>query len=97
MIRYCRESLSPFNGIVEGVPAGLPIHENDIAFTSHDVKKDMDVVQNGWERPFLLVQAFVLKQWLSHCSLLENRAFEKDKANWPVVMNKEIEADGIEK
>ena len=104
MIRYITagESHGPgLTGIVEGVPAGLPIHENDIAI--HLARRQKGYGRGGrmaWEKDRAIISSGVRfgKTMAGPIALyLENRAFEKDKANWPVVMNKEIEADGIEK
>jgi len=104
MIRYITagESHGPgLTGIVEGVPAGLPIHENEIAI--HLARRQKGYGRGGrmaFERDRAIISSGVRfgKTMAGPIALfMENRAFEKDKANWPVVMNKEAEADGIEK
>lgn len=104
MIRYITagESHGPgLTGIVEGVPAGLAIHEDDIA--EHLARRQKGYGRGGrmaWEKDRAIIGSGVRfgKTMAGPISLyLENRAFEKDKANWPVVMNKESEAEGIEK
>ena len=104
MIRYftAGESHGPgLSGIVEGVPAGLEITENEIA--EHLARR-----QEGYGRGGRM--AFEKDRAINSSGVrfgktiggpialyMENRAFQKDKDGWPVVMNKETEADGIEK
>lgn len=104
MIRYLTagESHGPgLTGIVEGVPAGLPITEEYIA--EHLARRQKGYGRGGrmaWEKDRAIISSGVRfgKTMAGPIAMfLENRAFEKDKANWPVVMNKETEADGIEK
>lgn len=104
MIRYLTagESHGPgLSGIVEGIPAGLEITEDEIA--EHLVRRQQGYGRGGrmaFEKDRAIINSGVrfgktiggpIAMWM------ENRAFQKDKANWPVVMNKETEADGIEK
>ncbi|MGB0345851.1 MAG: chorismate synthase [Balneolaceae bacterium] len=104
MIRYITagESHGPgLTGIVEGVPAGLSILEDEIAI--HLARRQKGYGRGGrmaWEKDRAIISSGVRfgKSMAGPIALfLENRAFEKDAANWPVVMNKEVEADGIEK
>ncbi len=104
MIRYLTagESHGPgLTGIVEGVPAGLPITEDYIA--EHLARRQKGYGRGGrmaWEKDRAIISSGVRfgKTMAGPIAMfLENRAFEKDKANWPVVMNKETEAEGIEK
>lgn len=104
MIRYftAGESHGPgLTGIVEGVPAGLPIKEKDIAI--HLARRQKGYGRGGrmaWEKDRAIISSGVRfgKTIAGPIAMfLENRAFEKDEANWPVVMNKEEEADGIDK
>lgn len=104
MIRYLTagESHGPgLTGIVEGVPAGLELSEDYIA--KHLVRRQQGYGRGGrmaFEKDFATISSGLRfgKTIGGPISLyMENRAFEKDKSNWPVVMNKEKEADGIEK
>ena len=104
MIRYftAGESHGPgLTGIVEGVPAGLAITENDIAL--HLARRQEGYGRGGrmaFEKDRAEITSGVRfgKTMAGPIALyMENRAFQKDAANWPVVMNKEIEAEGIEK
>lgn len=104
MIRYLTagESHGPgLTGIVEGVPAGLSITEEDIAH--HLVRRQQGYGRGGrmaFEKDYAAINSGVRfgKTMGGPISLyMENRAFKKDAADWPVVMNKENEAEGIEK
>ena len=104
MIRYftAGESHGPaLTGIVEGVPAGLSISENDIA--EHLARRQQGYGRGGrmaFEKDRAEITSGVRfgKTMAGPIALtMPNRAFQKDAANWPVVMNKETEADGIEK
>jgi chorismate synthase len=104
MIRYftAGESHGPgLSGIVEGVPAGLEITEDEIAH--HLARRQQGYGRGGrmaFEKDRATINSGVrfgktiggpIAMWM------ENRAFKKDAAGWPVVMNKETEAEGIEK
>ncbi len=104
MIRYftAGESHGPgLTGIVEGIPAGLPITENELA--EHLARRQQGYGRGGrmaFEKDLATISSGVRfgKTMGGPIALyMENRAFQKDKANWPVVMNKETEAEGIEK
>ena len=104
MIRYftAGESHGPgLSGIVEGVPAGLPITEDAIA--EHLARRQQGYGRGGrmaFEKDRAIINSGVRfgKTMGGPIALwMENRAFQKDAAGWPVVMNKETEADGIEK
>lgn len=104
MIRYftAGESHGPgLSGIVEGVPAGLEITENEIA--EHLARRQEGYGRGGrmaFEKDRAIISSGVRfgKTIGGPIALyMENRAFQKDKDGWPVVMNKETEADGIEK
>lgn len=104
MIRYftAGESHGPgLTGIVEGVPAGMPLLEDDIAHHLH--RRQQGYGRGGrmaFEKDHATISSGVRfgKTMGGPIALyMNNRAFEKDKAGWPVVMNKETEADGIEK
>lgn len=104
MIRYLTagESHGPsLTGIVEGVPAGVQVTEDDIM---HHLARRQEGYGRGGRMAFEKDRAEITsgvrfgKTMGGPISLvMENRAFQKDAAGWPVVMNKEIEADGIEK
>lgn len=104
MIRYLTagESHGPgLTGIVEGIPAGLPVTEDEIA--EHLARRQKGYGRGGrmaFEKDRAIIQSGLRfgKTMGSPVALyMENRAFAKDDANWPVVMNKESEAEGIEK
>ncbi|HBQ60480.1 MAG TPA: chorismate synthase [Balneolaceae bacterium] len=96
------ESHGPqLTGIVEGVPAGLQITEEDIA--THLVRRQKGYGRGGrmaFEKDFATISSGLRfgKTMGGPIALsMPNRAFEKDEAGWPTVMNKKEEADGIEK
>lgn len=104
MIRYLTagESHGPaLTGIVEGVPAGLPLSENHLS--EHLARRQEGYGRGGrmaFEKDIATINSGVRfgKTMGGPISLhMPNRAFQKDDAGWPVVMNKETEADGIEK
>lgn len=104
MIRYLTagESHGPaLTGIVEGVPAGLPLTENDLAL--HLARRQKGYGRGGrmaFEKDRAIFNSGVRfgKTMGGPISMImENRAFQKDAAGWPTVMNKETEVDGIEK
>lgn len=104
MIRYLTagESHGPkLSGIVEGVPAGLPLKESDIAI--HLARR-----QKGYGRGGRMAFESDMAEILSGVRFgktiggpislqINNKAFTKDKDNWPVVMNKEGDGEGVEK
>lgn len=104
MIRYITagESHGPeLTGIVEGVPAGLPLTEDEIAI--HLVRRQQGYGRGGrmaFEKDFATITSGLRfgKTMGGPIALnMPNRAFKKDANGWPVVMNKETEAEGIEK
>ncbi|MEX0844347.1 MAG: chorismate synthase, partial [Balneolaceae bacterium] len=104
MIRYLTagESHGPeLTGIVEGVPAGLPLTEDEIA--THLVRRQQGYGRGGrmaFEKDFATITSGLRfgKTMGGPIALnMPNRAFKKDDDGWPVVMNKETEAEGIEK
>lgn len=104
MIRYLTagESHGPqLTGIIEGVPAGLPISENDIAL--HLARRQKGYGRGGRmafekDRAEILSGVRFGKTMGSPIALqMPNRAFKKDKNNWPVVMNKEGDGSGVER
>lgn len=104
MIRYLTagESHGPsLTGIVEGIPAGLPVSEDDIAL--HLARRQQGYGRGGrmaFEKDRAEFQSGVRfgKTMGGPISLhMPNRAFKKDDANWPVVMNKEGDGKDVEK
>lgn len=104
MIRYftAGESHGPgLTGIVEGVPAGLDLTEDYIA--GHLVRRQQGYGRGGrmaFEKDRASIQSGVRFQKTMGSPIalsLVNRAFEKDKSNWPVVMAKEGVRGDIEK
>jgi len=103
MIRYLTagESHGPrLTGIIEGIPAGLPISEEDIAL--HLARRQKGYGRGG-RMAFEKDKAEILsgvrfgKTLGSPIALqLPNRAFKKDEANWPKVMNKEGDGDDVD-
>lgn len=104
MIRYLTagESHGPeLTGIVEGVPAGLEITEDQIA--THLVRRQQGYGRGGrmaFEKDFATITSglrFGKTMGGPIAMTMPNRAFKKDDAGWPTVMNKETEAEDIEK
>jgi chorismate synthase len=103
MIRYLTagESHGPqLTGIVEGIPAGLPLSEDDLALQLARRQKGYG---RGGRMAFEKDKAEILsgvrfgKTTGAPIALqIQNRAYEKDADNWPVVMNKEGDGKGIE-
>lgn len=104
MIRYLTagESHGPeLTGIIEGLPAGLPITEDIIALQlarrqkgygrggRMAFEKDKAQIMSGVRFGKTLGGPVALR--------LPNRAFQKDKQNWPNVMAKDGSGEGIEK
>ncbi len=104
MIRYLTagESHGPeLTGVVEGVPAGLPLTEDEIALQlarrqkgygrggRMAFEKDRAVITSGVRFGHTMGGPIALR--------LINRAYEKDKAGWPVVMAKEGAGEGVER
>jgi len=104
MIRYLTagESHGPeLTGIIEGVPAGLPLTEDIIALQlarrqkgygrggRMAFEKDKAKIMSGVRFGKTLGGPIALR--------LPNRAFQKDKQNWPNVMAKDGTGEGIEK
>ncbi|MGN8225306.1 chorismate synthase [Gracilimonas sp. BCB1] len=96
------ESHGPsLTGIVEGVPAGLPLTEEEIA--THLVRRQQGYGRGGrmaFEKDFATISSglrFGKTMGGPIAMSMPNRAFEKDDAGWPTVMNKKEEAEGIEK
>ena len=104
MIRYytAGESHGPeLTGIVEGIPAGLTITESYIE--NHLVRRQQGYGRGGrmaFEKDHAKILSGVRfsKTTGAPISLsMINRAFEKDKDNWPVVMAKEGERGDVER
>ncbi len=104
MIRYytAGESHGPeLTGIVEGVPAGLTVTEKDIE--NHLIRRQQGYGRGGrmaFEKDHAEILSGVRfsKTTGAPISLsMINRAFKKDKDNWPVVMSKEGERGDVEK
>lgn len=104
MIRYFTsgESHGPsLTGIVEGVPAGLSIHEDEIEH--HLVRRQKGYGRGGrmaFEKDRATIQSGVRFEKTTGAPIaltMPNRAYEKDKSNWPVVMAKEGTRGDVEK
>lgn len=104
MIRYFTsgESHGPsLTGIVEGVPAGLNIHEDEIEH--HLVRRQKGYGRGGrmaFEKDRATIQSGVRFGKTSGAPIaltMPNRAYEKDKSNWPVVMAKDGERGDVER
>lgn len=103
MIRYLTagESHGPqLTGIIEGIPAGLPLTEDDLAL--HLARRQKGYGRGGRmafekDRAEILSGVRFGKTMGSPISLqMPNRAFKKDDAGWPTVMNKEGTGEGVE-
>ena len=103
MIRYLTagESHGPqLTGVIEGIPAGLPLAEEDIALHlarrqkgygrggRMAFEKDMAEILSGVRFGKTLGGPIALQ--------LPNRAYETDDANWPKVMAKDDDGDDVE-
>lgn len=103
MIRYLTagESHGPqLTGIIEGVPAGLSITEDEIAL--HLARRQKGYGRGGRmafekDRAEILSGVRFGKTTGAPIALqMPNRAFEKDDANWPKVMNKEGDGEEVD-
>ncbi|HKI43826.1 MAG TPA: chorismate synthase [Balneolales bacterium] len=104
MIRYLTagESHGPeLTGIVEGVPAGLPLTEDEIA---HQLARRQKGYGRGGRMAFEKDRAIFTsgvrfgKTMGDPISMkLLNRAYEKDSAGWPKVMSKDGEGADVER
>jgi chorismate synthase len=103
MIRYLTagESHGPeITGIVEGVPAGLPITEDEIAL--HLSRRQQGYGRGGrmaFEKDraeFTSGLRFGKTMGSPIAMRMPNRAFKKDDSNWPKVMAKEGTGKGVE-
>ncbi|MFU8812865.1 MAG: chorismate synthase [Balneolaceae bacterium] len=104
MIRYftAGESHGPMlTGIVEGVPAGLPITEDDIE--QHLVRRQKGYGRGGrmaFEKDRATFQSGVRFSETTGAPIamtMVNRAYEKDDSNWPVVMAKDGKRGNVER
>ncbi len=104
MIRYFTAGEShgeALIGIVEGIPAGVPVHPDDLNEHTRrrwqgfgrggraKIEKDQVHIYSGIRFAKTMGSPIALK--------LENTSYHKDKANWPEVMSVEASGDGIEK
>jgi chorismate synthase len=103
MIRYLTagESHGPhLTGIIEGIPAGLPITEKEIAFQL--ARRQKGYGRSGrmaWEKDKATLTSgvrFGLTTGAPIALQIPNRAHKKDDANWPKVLAKEGDGEGIE-
>ncbi|WP_445664252.1 chorismate synthase [Fodinibius sp. AD559] len=104
MIRYLTagESHGPqLTGIVEGVPAGLPITEDEIAL--HLVRRQKGYGRGGrmaFEKDHAEISSGVRFGKTTGAPIamqMPNRAHEKDDSNWPKVLAKEGDGKDVEK
>lgn len=104
MIRYftAGESHGPqLTGIVEGVPAGLHLTEDYIE--QHLARRQQGYGRGGrmaFEKDLATFSSGVRFSQTTGAPVtltMVNRAYEKDKDNWPVVMAAEGTRDGVEK
>lgn len=103
MIRYLTagESHGPqLTGIIEGVPAGLPLSEDDMAL--HLARRQKGYGRGGRmafekDRAEILSGVRFGKTTGAPIALqLPNRAYKKDDSNWPKVMAKEGSGEGVD-
>jgi len=104
MIRYftAGESHGPgLTGIIEGIPAGLPITEDEIAL--HLARRQKGYGRGG-RMAFEKDKAEILSGVRFGKTIggpiamqMPNRAYKKDKTGWPKVMAKEGKGEGVEK
>jgi chorismate synthase len=103
MIRYLTagESHGPhLTGIVEGMPAGLPINEEEIAL--HLARRQKGYGRSGrmaWEKDKAEITSgvrFGVTTGAPVALQIANRAHKKDDANWPEVLAKEGSGDQVE-
>lgn len=104
MIRYftAGESHGPgLTGIVEGVPAGLELTEEEIE--QHLVRRQKGYGRGGrmaFEKDRAIIQSGVRFSKTTGAPIafsMVNRAYEKDKSNWPKVMAKDGERGDVER
>lgn len=104
MIRYLTAGEShgsQLTGIVEGVPAGLPITEDEIA--RHLVRRQKGYGRGGrmaFEKDYATISSGVRFGKTTGAPIamqMPNRAHEKDDSNWPKVLAKEGDGEDVEK
>ncbi|PAU95165.1 chorismate synthase [Aliifodinibius salipaludis] len=104
MIRYLTagESHGPqLTGIVEGIPAGLPITEEEIAL--HLARRQKGYGRGGrmaFEKDRAEISSGVRFGKTTGAPIamqMPNRAHEKDDSNWPKVLAKEGDGEDVEK
>lgn len=103
MIRYLTagESHGPqLTGIIEGIPAGLPITEDEIAL--HLARRQKGYGRGGrmaFEKDRAEISSglrFGLTTGAPIAMQMPNRAHKKDDANWPKVLAKEGSGDDVD-
>lgn len=103
MIRYLTagESHGPsITGIVEGLPAGLPISEEEIAL--HLARRQKGYGRGGrmaFEKDRAEISSGVRFGKTTGAPVamsMPNRAYEKDDADWPTVLSKKGSGDDVE-
>ena len=103
MIRYLTagESHGPqLTGIVEGIPAGLPITEDEIA--KHLVRRQKGYGRGGrmaFEKDYATISSGVRFGKTTGAPIamqMPNRAHEKDDSNWPKVLAKEGDGEDVD-
>lgn len=103
MIRYLTagESHGPsITGIVEGLPAGLPITEDEIAL--HLARRQKGYGRGGrmaFEKDRAEISSGVRFGKTTGAPVamsLSNRAYEKDDSDWPTVLSKEGDGEDVE-
>ncbi len=104
MIRYLTagESHGPqLTGIIEGIPAGLPLSEDDIAL---QLARRQQGYGRGGRMAFEKDRAeilsgvrFGLTSGAPIALQMVNRAYEKDDSNWPKVLAKEGSREDVER
>lgn len=103
MIRYLTagESHGPsITGIVEGLPAGLPISEDEIAL--HLARRQKGYGRGGrmaFEKDRAEISSGVRFGETTGAPValsMPNRAYEKDDSNWPKVLSKEGSGEDVE-
>ncbi|MCH8548682.1 MAG: chorismate synthase [Balneolaceae bacterium] len=104
MFRYftAGESHGPeLTGIVEGTPAGLRLTEEDIQ--QHLIRRQQGYGRGGrmaFEKDKAIIKSGVRFSKTTGAPIalsMVNRAFEKDKSNWPKVMAKDGERGDVER
>jgi chorismate synthase len=103
MIRYLTagESHGPqLTGILEGMPAGLPITEDEIA--KHLVRRQKGYGRGGrmaFEKDYATISSGVRFGKTTGAPIamqMPNRAHEKDDSNWPKVLAKEGDGNDVD-